>query len=144
MRWLAHRLLIVLSVLPLLLAFGLFLTFAAVAIVADRVLPRATWGNCWTYAVPRWLRYGGYLSLRRSDGVALFGRVGIPHAAWQSSLRGELRMTSPITRVPNMYLPLRALLFEYEVWHGDGPHAAAWHPSSATPDAWVSTEPPRA
>lgn len=143
MKFLLHRLLLVVAMIPLLLAFGLLLAFAGLAIAADRVLPRATWGNCWTFAVPMWFKHGGYMSLRRSDDIALFGHIGIPHAAWQSSLNGDLRMTSPVTRVANLFLPIHTLLFEYEIWHGDSPHASAWHSSSVTPDAWSSTEPPK-
>jgi hypothetical protein len=137
-----HRLLVVISLVPLALAFAFLAIFAGFALLADKAMPHARWGNCWTYAVPRWLKYGGYLSLRRSDGVALFGRVGIPHAVWQSSLRGGLRMTAPVKRKSGLFFPVHVMLFDFTVWHGDGLHEADWSPSS-TPPAWQATQAPK-
>src|SRR5688572_28438537 len=116
---------------PLLLAFFFLLVFALFAVLADRVLRNARWGDCWTYSVPRWFKHGGYLSLRPSDGIALFGVIGIPHAIWQAGLGGALRMTPPLDRNKAMIFPAHLMLFAFEVWHGDGPHAADWMPSAA-------------
>ena len=139
MRTVLFRTLIVIAMVPLLLAFVSVAAFIFMAVMADKVLPDARWGNCWTYAAARWWRLGGYIALRPSDGIALIGGIPIPHAVWVPELTGEVRMTYPVDpRIQNVWMPLQALLFAYTVWHRDAPHGADWVPSS-TPPEWQDT-----
>lgn len=136
-----HRLVIVLAMAPLLLAFAALKVFTLFALTADRIHPRARWGNCWTYAVARWGRHGGYLLLRAADDVKVMNAVDVPHAIWGPRL-GVYRMTYPLHRKASKWLPFHALLHRFEVWHGDIPHAANWTPSSS-PEPWQKTQAPR-
>ena len=133
-----HALLVAIAQIPLgvaLLAAGLF---ALMALAAHRLHPEARVGNCWTYAVPRMIRHGGYLGFRRVHGVTLFG-LPLPHAMWLPRL-GQVRMTYPRRRRAG-WLPWFAVLFRYDVWAGD-PHAHQADEASSLPDAWAPTGPP--
>jgi hypothetical protein len=51
-----------------------------------------TFGNCWTYAIPKWWRDGGYIVVRRS------GFMRVPHVLWVRSLDGvEFHEFTPIS-----------------------------------------------
>lgn len=138
-----HGILVAIAQLPLFVAFAAFGLFALLALAAHAVHPRARFGNCWTYATPRFLTRGGYLSFRRALGIALLGRIPILHALWHPSL-GEVRMTYPRRRRASRWLPWFAALFHFEVWHGD-PHAleVSDEQISSVPEPWQTTRPPK-
>jgi hypothetical protein len=64
----------------------LMVVVSCLGIAAHWVHPNSTWGNCWSYAVPRWLKHGGYLSIRWSRSARLFGVPFIPHVIWVREL----------------------------------------------------------
>lgn len=134
-----HRLVVCVAVVPLLAAFALFGAFTLLALMAHAILPAARWGNCWTYAVPRFALRGGYLTWRGVHGVTFFG-LPLLHAMWQPRL-DEVRMTYPRNRRKG-WLPWFALAFRYDVWHGDPKHAPAAGPWTEPPDNWRETAPP--
>lgn len=141
MRKALHGVLLAVAIPPLLLAFAAIGVFTALAVLADWVLPGARFGNCFTFAAARWARHGGYLTLRPVDGVTLFG-LPIPHAIWQSSLGGPVRMTYPQNRRRGFW-PWFVLLFRYEVWAGDTPASRTKWIESEPPPGWHTTQPPR-
>lgn len=142
MRVLLQRVFVVLSVVPLLLAFLFIGLFAGLALLAYRADRRARFGNCWTYAVPRLITQGGKLEARWCHGIRVVG-LRVPHVLWQPR-PGEIRMTYPLhDRITSQVLPIRALLFEYVVWHGDPGHEPAQGDFSSVPAQWQETGTPR-
>lgn len=58
---------------PWALAMVLMSAVMWLATICSRVLPDAKRQNCWTYAMPKFHRHGGYLMFRYSDGVRMWG-----------------------------------------------------------------------
>ncbi len=115
--------------------------FTVFAVLADRIMPDARFGNCFTFAAARWWRYGGYVPLRTADEVTVLG-IPIPHALWQAELGGPVRMTYPVKRRKGRF-PWYAILFRYEVWAGDSPDKRTAWVESSVPTAWKDTGPHR-
>lgn len=50
-------------------------------------------GNCWTHAIPKWWKKGGYIVVRRS------GYMAVPHVMWTDNLSGvELEEFAPVSK----------------------------------------------
>lgn len=82
------------------------------------VWPGAERGNCWTYALPRWIREGGGL-LITLDRLRL-GRVPVPHAAWVRGAVEDVLETEPVRRrntLRGSLYGLRTLYFRFAVRH---------------------------
>lgn len=56
------------------------------AILGAALYPTTTYGNCWTFALPRWWHGGGYLVIRASQGILFLNRFPIPHIMWVKEL----------------------------------------------------------
>lgn len=99
-----------------LLAYLLLVVCACLVIAADRVLPHARVGNCWSYAAPRWLRHGGYLAIRASRGARLSGGM-VPHAIWLRDLPdgAHVRQTVPLRPRSGRWLPWHIFYFSFRV-----------------------------
>ena len=69
MKRIIHRGLITLAAFPWALGCSLFAAAYWMCVAADRLLPGATSGNCWSHAGVKWGREGGYLLVRWSDYV---------------------------------------------------------------------------
>lgn len=97
----------------------------ALVVIADKVWPNATWGNCWSYAGANWYKYGGYLLVRAADTVRLLGIGWIPHAIWVKDIgNGVLEHTAPIRRGRAKYLSWMIFYFPYEIITEDSDHNA--------------------
>lgn len=121
-----HALIIILAVIPWfigLLGFGLALLLV---LLADRVWPDATMGNCWSFVGPRWFRHGGYILIRPADNVRVLNIGWIPHAIWVKSLSDgvELEQTHPDNRTAAKWIPWRTVYFPFKVLHRERPHPA--------------------
>jgi hypothetical protein len=88
-------------------AMWLMAATTALAVLGDKVLPNATHGNCWTFALPRWHIHGGYLLVRNADGQRFLGFLPVPHVAWVKHLGNEalLEQFDPITRHYSWWMP---------------------------------------
>lgn len=137
LRRAVHALLVTLALVPQIATYIGALVFAGLAIAAHRVDPKARFGNCWTYAMPRLFDRGGYITFRGVHHNRLFGILPLPHALWMPSL-GEVRMTYPKHRREGNWLPWWVMLFRYDVWRADPMHAAASDDSSI-PHDWQET-----
>lgn len=94
-----------------LAAGGLLLV--GVAVVGHRVWPDADRGDCWSYALPRWVLHGGALriSIHRVEWLP------IPRATWVRP-DGVLERAAPVRRartVREAWYGARTLYFRYRV-----------------------------
>lgn len=93
----------------------------------NAIMPFSRYGNCWTYALPRWWRHGGYLAIRRADGVGLCRFLPVPHAIWISRLarRGNvMRQFVPVKRRQTVCCPMFVGYYAGEVRSVESPHDA--------------------
>lgn len=97
------------------------------AVAADLIVPSSKFGNCWTYALPRWWRHGGYLLVRSADGVKFMNFFPVPHVLWVRKLprRGvDLQQFVPVDRKPAKWFPLYTTYFNGELRSVEAPHTS--------------------
>jgi hypothetical protein len=112
-----HAAICIAAVVPWLfgvLAFGAALMLT---LLADKTMPDAVWGNCWTFVGPRWFKRGGYFMVCMAPSPRLFGRRIIPHAIWVRASHAELdvEQTAPVHRVKRFKDAWRTLYFKFVV-----------------------------
>ena len=129
MRAALHFILCVLAALPLLCA-NFALTIAVwLYVVADRVKPGATMGNCWSYAAPLVWARGGHLVMRPARGVRLLWLGMVQHVGWAKSLHGDIEQTEPVERYSGPWLLFRWVYFRLSVRGPDSRPAGPWRES---------------
>lgn len=126
MRQSLHFVLSMLAFVPWACGNIFYLLAAAFVLTAHKAKPHSKYGNCWTYALPRWLLHGGYLAIRPADGVRLLRLLIIPHALWvrQTPGDGKLKHFAPDKRRESRFLPWYVLYFRGHVKTEDAPHDA--------------------
>jgi hypothetical protein len=73
-------------------------------------------GNCWTYALKNWFKYGGYIAVRKAPDVKILNFIPIYHVIWVLDLKdAELRQFVPIKRKHNKWAPFFAIIFKGKV-----------------------------
>lgn len=120
-----HASLIIMASIPWAIACGLLTISLVLVVLADKLWPNATSGNCWSYTAPKWIYKGGYLLIRPADGIRLFKIGIIPHVLWLKSLSdsNDLEHTFPNhERTTSKWLPWKALYFPYSVHKMEKPH----------------------
>lgn len=97
----------------------------------ERVEPNSQFGNCWSFALTRWRKHGGYLMVRAADGLPpvrnRFLKVfPVPHAIWVKHLdrRTEIEMFLPEKRYAAEWFPWRTAYYKGWVRFKDSPHDA--------------------
>lgn len=129
MRQAMHFALCVLAAVPLLIAnFGLTLALW-LYVLADRVLPAATRGNCWSYVAPLVWKHGGHIVMRPARGVRLLWVGVVQHAAWAPRLSGHIEQTQPVERYTGPALLWRWVYFDFGVRGPDSTTPEPWHRS---------------
>jgi len=129
MRAALHFVLCVLAAVPLLLA-NFALTLALwLYVLADRVLPGATRGNCWSYVAPLVWHHGGHLLMRPAKGVRLLWMGMVQHVAWAPRVHGHVEQTEPAERYSGRWLLLRWVYFRLIVRGADTAPAEPWRKS---------------
>jgi hypothetical protein len=129
MRSALHFLLCVLAAAPLLLA-NFALTLALwLYVLADRVLPGATRGNCWSYVAPLVWREGGHLMMRPAHGVRLLWLGIVQHVSWARTVDGHIEQTEPVERYKGPALLWRWVYFDFGVRGHDTEPARPWRDS---------------
>lgn len=123
MRSVWHALLVLVGMIPLTLAWACLALGVFVMVLADKLHPNATHGNCWSYAAPRWWRHGGLLGMRPADGVRLAGFGLVPHVVHVEALNdARIKHTQPIKRYSGRWLLWRKLYFRFAVADTDHKH----------------------
>ena len=129
MRPALHFLLCVLAAVPLLAAnFGLTVALW-LYVLADRVLPGATRGNCWSYVAPLVWERGGHVLMRPVRGAKLLFVGMVQHVAWAPRISGHVEQTEPVERYKGPALLWRWVYFDFGVRGQDSKPVGAWRHS---------------
>ncbi len=112
MNW-VHALVVILGLLPLILGVMLILLAGFIFVAADRIKPNSTKGNCWALALPKWLKGGGYLVIRRAYAPAGL----IPHVMWAPNLPEEMELfhTQPLIRAKKWWQVYKMPYFNFRI-----------------------------
>ena len=116
--------LLVLGLIPWLIAMPCLWLCIRVARLGQWIDPDLMYGNCWTYALPRFARHGGYLMVRPAVGVKLFRWLSVPHVIWVKRLPTdgvELEMFEPLHRRPANWLPWHTIWFRGRITRAEKP-----------------------
>lgn len=110
-----------LGVSVLMLALGLTL-------VADKVWPNATLGNCWLFVGPRLVRYGGAFLVQAADGPRFLKMFPVPHALMVHHLGTDSRVeqTVPLKRTKAQWFPWPVVYFPFRVVRRFKSHDSSW------------------
>lgn len=104
-----------------------FVLTTGCALAADAIEPGSEYGNCWTYALVKWIREGGYLVVRPADGVTFLWIFPVLHVLHCTELprRGVvLTQTYPVDRKIARLLPLFSVYFRHVVRNVESRHKA--------------------
>ncbi len=109
-------LLLLLGLIPWLVAMPCMWFSIWVARLGHWLYPDHDYGNCWSYALPRFACHGGYLLVRPALGVKLLGLFSVPHVAWVRKLPAdgagvEMETFQPQRRVLSRWLPWHTIWY---------------------------------
>lgn len=115
---------------------------ALLILLAKKVHPQARYGNCWTYAIPLWLKYGGHLAIRAADDNKFLWVFPVPHVKYIAEMPRKgvvLRhyIPPPEKRRKTEVWPWYVIYYEGNVHIVDTPHDATegWRDAAKhTPD----------
>jgi len=109
-----HIFLVMLSVIPWVFSmFFMFLTIVF-SIFIEKLFPNSNAGNCWSHALPRWTKDGGYLAIRPAAGQTFLKYFFIPHVIWVKHLHPEsiVEQLVPTKRKNNKWFPYYVFYFK--------------------------------
>lgn len=123
-------LLLLLGLIPWLVAMVCLWLSTWAARIGHRLDPDLMYGNCWSYALPRFARHGGYLLVRPARGIRLFKVFSVPHVIWVRGLPDEgveLEMFEPINRDRSSWMPWKTIWYKGHVTRAEktGRYAAS-------------------
>lgn len=126
MRAALHLTFCVLAAVPLLFA-NFALTLALwLYVLADKVLPGAARGNCWSFVAPKVWHQGGHLVIRPAIGVRLLWVGMVQHVGWAKRLHGDIEQTEPVDRYQGSALLWRWVYFDFAVRGQDSEPTGPW------------------
>lgn len=107
--------------------FGITTVFAVIGRTLEHTDPSiAKWGNCWTFALPRFYSHGGYLLIRAADKIRFLWFLKVPHVAWVKVLPKQglvIESFDPVARKKAFVFPW------FVIWyHGRIKRVEADHP----------------
>ena len=128
MRRVAYAALLALGFVFWLVGWASFGAVALLSALGDRVAPGIMTGNCWSHALARFARRGGYLIVRPADDVRLFWGIRIPHAMWAHDLPEDMDLEQfvPVDRSKSRGIPWRTVWFKGELRSRDRSHPSNW------------------
>ena len=132
-RTIAHAICVWLGFLLWAPAMALIAATAGLAILADRARPHARDGNCWSYALQKYAKHGGYLLVRAADGQQFLGLFQVPHVAWVSHLSDDnnMRFFVPERRKSARFVPWYVVYYSGRILTRERSHDA--EPDSSQP-----------
>ena len=116
--------LLLLGLIPWLVAMPCLWLCTWAARIGHRIDPDLMYGNCWTYALPRFAQHGGYLMVRPAVGVKLFRWLSVPHVIWIKRLPAdgvEMEMFEPRQRQAATWLPWRTIWYRGRITRAEKP-----------------------
>jgi len=97
------------------------------SLIADRVIPGASKGNCWSYTFARWWKYGGYLAIRKADGNGFIKFLPLPHVIWLKRIDwkfADVEQLIPKVRKHSKWFPWYSIYFDGKVINKEFRHDA--------------------
>lgn len=132
-RRIVHAGLVCVLAVPLGIAWAAVSVALGLALLAHRMWPSADWGNCWTFALVKWWRDGGYLACRPSTASRAFGFGLVPHVLWVKSLDGcELQQIAPTTHYTGPWMGLRVWYFHFVLRTDESDGRGDWRHKGTT------------
>lgn len=126
-RRIVHACVVFALALPLGIAWVAVSAALGLALLANRVWPEADRGNCWTFALVKWWREGGYIAARPAPGVRFIGMGMVPHVLWVRHISGcELQQAVPVKRYHGPWLVFRAWHFKFNVIKTEAAERGDW------------------
>lgn len=127
-RFVIHALIGVLAFALFALGVSVLMLALGLTLVADRVWPNATWGNCWMFVGPRLVKHGGAFLVQAADGPRFLKIFPVPHALMVHHLGADSRVeqTVPLKRTKAQWFPWRAVYFPHRVLRRFMPHDSSW------------------
>ena len=121
MRQLAHFALVMLGILPWALAYWAGALAMWIAVLGDRVWPEADRGNCFSHALPLWVRGRGALVLTFVEDARFLRWFPVLHAAVLPAFpRGNAyEMTQPLHRKTTRWFPWFTFYFRFRIIRHD-------------------------
>ena len=123
MRTIAHAAVVIISFPAYVLLSVALLLMVGGSLLAYKIDPDAKAGNCWSFALARWFKHGGYLAIRPAGDVWFLRVLPILHCLWIQKLGpSELKMTMPRKRMSGAlarWLPWATPYFRFRVVSGD-------------------------
>ena len=95
------------------------------ASLCDWVDPTSKMGNCWSFALPKWAKQGGYLLIRPADGNRFLKIFPVPHVLWVKQIPKEglvLEQFFPLERKQASWFPHHTLYYKGIVKTKEHPH----------------------
>lgn len=107
-------------------AMCLLVISAVCARLADRAIPHSPNQNCWSYALAKWTKRGGYLLIRDADGQRFLGKFPVPHVAWVSHVGEDTKMRFfvPTKRKTARWMPWYVVYYGGRILTREKPHDA--------------------
>ena len=138
MRRIAHSLMLVLGFGAWLCGTLLYAAAMLLAVLGDSLISTETFGNCWTHALTRYRKRGGYLIVRPADDVRVLGRWTVPHVIWCRVLPDDIRIEQfvPTVRSRSKWFPWRTIWYEGRIRHRERPHPGAEQPDTSWDDLY--------
>ena len=117
MRDVIHKALVTIGFCFWCVAMWMMTITTLFAIIGERVKPDATDGNCWSYALPKYHKHGGYLLVRAADRVKFLGYFQIPHVSWVRHLgsNSDLMYLDPLNREVGKWMPWHTIYYKGRV-----------------------------
>jgi hypothetical protein len=131
-----HVLAIALGFIAWAPAMCLMVVSAACARLADKAIPHSREGNCWSYALSKWTKHGGYMLVRAADGQRFLRRFWVPHVAWVQHIGDDtdMKFFVPTRRKSTSWVPWYVVYYSGRIFTREKPHDAGAD-SSVPPNA---------
>lgn len=88
------------------------------SILGDFLVPNSVYGNCWSFALSRWWKNGGYLLIRESEGNKFMRSLPLPHVIWVKKVKSsgvEIEHFVPEIRKRSNWFPWYAVYFKGKI-----------------------------
>ena len=134
MKQIVHFILILIAAILWTLGCIGYALALGITLLASIIHDKSVYDNCWSYATPKWIRYGGYLLIRPADGQRFLKWLPVLHVAWVKNIDPacvEVEQYAPIDRKSGIFLPWHVFYYKGEIKKTETPH-----PSSKTD--WVN------
>lgn len=130
MRQIAHFITILFAAIIWAIGCVCYALSLLLTIIANILIPNSKYDNCWSYAGPRWFKYGGYLFIRPADGQRFLKWLPVLHVGWVKNIDPnciEIEQYAPIERKSGKFFPWHVFYYAGEIKKTETPH-----PSSKT------------